>query len=416
MKTKLLIASVFSFIFTAPSFAQWVQQSSGTAANFSGITCANMNVCYVAGANGVIRKTVNGGTNWTISASGSTSNFASIRARDSANVWIGLAQQFRYTANAGALWTAMAPATSISTHVIYDIAYLSPTFYIAVGGSPSNTATGGYVSLKTIAGGAAGTWIPINVSGQGTMFGVSALNDSTYVAVGGSLNIYKTTDSAATWVKKDSGSATSVFYDVHFPTATVGYAVGGTPSAPTTGGIAKKSIDGGSTWIPLVLPITNTLYGVHFTDASTGYVVGNSGVVYKTTDGGLSWNQQFSTVGTDLMKVVFMNDTVGYATGSGGVIIKTINGGFPTGITETHTANGCTVFGNPSHTQMKIETDFDMMNGELTIVNELGQVTEVKKNIAGNTIDVNTSSFPSGLYFFRLNDGEISASGKFIVE
>ena len=235
MKTKLLFLSLFA---VSGLNAQWIQQTSSTTVNLSGIHCAHKDSCFVVGTNGTIRKTVNGST-WSVVASGVFTNMSCVKMYNSQKVWVGMVNgTFRYTNNNGGSW---ATAVGNTTHQLNDIFYLNDSDYVAVGGNPTNTATGGYIFDKTLNAGA--NWTPLNVSGEPSMYGIHCFNDTHYVAVGGTQTVYRTLDGGVTWTKRDSGAATSVFYDVHFPTGSVGYAVGGTPSAPASGGVAKKSVD-----------------------------------------------------------------------------------------------------------------------------------------------------------------------------
>ena len=412
MKVKFLFLFFFLFIIAQHLHAQWVQLTSNTAANLTGIHCTDANNCFAAGTTGNVRKTINGGTNWTVIGSGTFTDMAAVKMYDLNNIWIGMVNgTFRYSANGGTLWSTVTPVTT--SHVIYDVFFHNATDYIAVGGSSSNQTSGGNVTITSTNGGT--SWTAVNNSGVPTMFGIHCLNDTTCVAVAGAETVYKTTDGGANWVTKYSGT-TATLFDVHFPTSTVGYAVGGSPTSPATGGIAKKTIDGGETWTNVTLPVPNTLYGVHFVNADTGFVVGNAGVIMKTENAGTSWVQQPSSVVTDLNKVIFLNDTVGYVSGTGGVILKTTNGGFPTGINEqVSVQNLYTLYGNPLRNEMKIQTNFEMQNANFILVNEFGQQMESRKSVSGNTISVNISQVASGIYFFRLNDGVKIISGKFIV-
>ncbi len=418
MKTKLLIASFFLLIFCQNTYSQWVQLTSGTAANLTGISCLNADTCFTSGSSGNIRKTFNAGAAWSVSGSGSTfANLASIRMFDKNSIWIGLSQKFHHTSNGGTAWAAVVPSPATS-HTVYDFAFLTATTYLAVGGNPASTTSGGYlVATSTNAG---STWASVNVSGQPAMFGVQCLNGTDCIAVGGALTIFKSTDGGAAWVKKDSSTtATEVFYDVHFPTPVVGYAVGGSPTTPATGAVMKRTLDGGNTWSPVTLPFVNTLYGVHFVNADSGFVVGNGGIIRITSDGGSSWATQTSPVATDLNKIQMLDATTGYIAGASGVILKTTNagGGYPVGINEPVSVQSLfTINGNPSHDELKIETKFQMQNAALTVFNALGQEQMIRKNISGNSISVTISGLLNGIYFFRVKDQNRNVSGKFIVE
>lgn len=414
MKTKLLAFSFFALASFGALRAQWTQQTSNTAANLTGIHCTDTDTCMVAGTNGNVRKTVNGGTVWTVITSGTFTNMASIKFFNTSKIWIGLVNgTFRHSTNGGTGWSTVVGNT---THQINDIWYLNDTFYLAVGGNPANTATGGFVLLKSVNG---TSWQSTNLSGEPAMYGIHVFNDSTYVVVGGAMTIKKTSDSAVTWTDRIVGNTSVVLYDVHFGNDTVGYAVGGNPASPKSG-IVLKTIDAGNTWDTVATPDSSVWYGTHFVNHDTGFVVGAGGKIMNTIDGGINWTIQTSPVSTQLNKIILLNDSVGYIAGNGGVILKTLNGGgyLTTGVAQNFNDEepAYILYGNPSRTQLMIETLFEMKDAFITVMDESGRMIRMNSGLTGNTYTLPTADLSSGIYFFRITDGNLSASGKFMVE
>ncbi len=84
--------------------------------------------------------------------------------------------------------------------------------------------------------------------------------------------------------------------------------------------------------------ITN-VRDIFFINKSVGYAVGSGGMIKKTSDGGKTWNSQEPGTTLSLKTVFFINENVGYATGAfspkcpgedcnkSGLILKTTNGG-----------------------------------------------------------------------------------------
>ena len=134
-------------------------------------------------------------------------------------------------------------------------------------------------------------------------------------------------------------------------------------------------------------------------------------------DGGLTWGSQVSPVTTDLNKIFFPSKSTGYISGASGVVLKTTNeGGMVTSTSELQHENSFSILNNPSNVEVIIKTNYTLLNAELIILNALGQKVEVRKNISGNNISLNTSEFPAGIYFFTLNNEAKSVSGKFVAE
>lgn len=331
-KTRLFIAPLFALLVSTSVNAQWFQQSSFTNGDLYSVHCIDDNTCYAVGAVFNVRKTTDGGaTNWVTggtTAGGEDKLVVKMLNKDT--ILLGLDNGcFRITTNGstGSQWSNVIYGGN-TNFGIYDIFYHSNTNFTAVGGSMSNTSTGGHITTTTT--NTSATWTSINVSGEPTMFGLHAINTNTFVAVGGAKTIFRSTDAGVTWAKIKTGGTDTSLFDINFPTPDTGYAVGGTPLTPATGGIIFMTKDTGKTWtnISTGLAVTNTLYGVHFVNGKTGYVVGNGGTIQVTTDGGANWTKQISPVSTDLNKIYFPSKLVGYIIGRGGVILKTTNGGF----------------------------------------------------------------------------------------
>lgn len=113
---------------------------------------------------------------------------------------------------------------------------------------------------------------------------LSVINKDTIVTTDYSGRMYYSHDSGDDWQFYQTQFSNSYFWDMHFPTSTVGYACGGTMGFGPYYSILIKTTDGGVTWDSLS---TNQLPGgnVYFADQVTGFVSGGN-ELWKTTDGG----------------------------------------------------------------------------------------------------------------------------------
>ena len=414
MKTTLQFFSVLTaFVCTMTANAQWVQQSSGTSQNLGAIDCWNFQHCFAVGLNGTTRKTNNGGTTWVASNSFTIASMTSAKMLDTLTILLGKVNgNFHYSTNGGSTWTPVFGGNS--NYILADIKFVNDSVGYSVGGSLIYSNSGQIIT-KTTNGGTA--WTPqINVSNQSTLLGIDCINDSTCIAVGGTKLILRTTDGGANWTTINSDTALHSFYDVHFPSANIGYAVGGTVTNPTTVSFIYKTINGGINWTPLTSPTTNSLYGCFFTSIDTGYVVGNAASIYKTTDGGISWTQQTSPVTIELNKIYFTDSNTGYIVGNNGTILKTTNGG-TSSLQEISSQKFSTkVFPNPFSTVTTLQTDIILKSATLTIYNLYGQTVKQIKNISGQTVTLFRDNLSSGLYFIRLTqDNKIISADKLVI-
>ena len=127
------------------------------------------------------------------------------------------------------------------------------------------------------------------------------------------------------WENKPTGSS-SFLQSVHFPTRSVGFAVG-------YEGTILKTIDEGETWSILDSGDQRNINAVFFTDVNIGYVAGwdfSNGFILKTINGGTDWSELISVPGQNFLSLYFVNDSIGYAVGGnqyGGLILKTTDSG-----------------------------------------------------------------------------------------
>jgi photosystem II stability/assembly factor-like uncharacterized protein len=127
------------------------------------------------------------------------------------------------------------------------------------------------------------------------------------------------------WVEVGNAAYNSQLYDIAFPTATKGFAIG-------SGGAFLKTTDGGATWTAHDIGAKYTLFQIHFTSATTGYIMGGIRIgplmskVLKTTDGGQTWNEIYSLNSDYLTDMFFLNDTHGWLS-SNEKITYTTDGG-----------------------------------------------------------------------------------------
>lgn len=89
------------------------------------------------------------------------------------------------------------------------------------------------------------------------------------------------------------------------------------------------SDDSGKSWSQAKVPTTQMLTAVHFPSESIGYAVGHDAVILKTSDGGESWARVYDDLEMEapLLDVWFDNENTGIALGAYGYIIRTTDGG-----------------------------------------------------------------------------------------
>jgi photosystem II stability/assembly factor-like uncharacterized protein len=144
--------------------------------------------------------------------------------------------------------------------------------------------------------------------------------------------IYKTTDSAKTWVSLNSTVNLPV-YDLYFTDAQKGYAVGGWSFCNGTGctppgGFILRTLDGGQSWTRVHTPSEKIeIRSIHFVTPSLGFCAGGN-MILKTTDGGQTWSEyKVNNPGGFITEIRFVNAQEGYAASLFSQVLKTADGG-----------------------------------------------------------------------------------------
>jgi len=129
--------------------------------------------------------------------------------------------------------------------------------------------------------------------------------------------VLRSTDGGYNWVTNEV--AGDFYKSIHFPSASIGYAVG-------FSGTIIKTEDKGATWRKLQNGnVTNTPFrNVFFRDEQNGYVVGDKGTFWRTRNGGDDWEIIEGLPALDYYDV-FVQNGQGYIVGSEGVVIHFID-------------------------------------------------------------------------------------------
>ena len=171
------------------------------------------------------------------------------------------------------------------------------------------------------------------------------LNEKDGFVSGQEGGIYKTTDSAKTWIKQNSTDTLPV-RDLFFLDHLTGFAVGGQNSCGGTGciipgGFILKTTNGGNTWVKIYTPLQKIeISSIYFINATTGFCVGDN-LILKTTDSGQTWSEKkIDNLGGKMLQVKFINSQNGYIVCLFDKIIKTEDGGLTWVVTSPNRGSG----------------------------------------------------------------------------
>jgi photosystem II stability/assembly factor-like uncharacterized protein len=404
MKLFITLIIIHFSLFISHCLGQWtvVSTSGNEAVNFPS------NSIGYSTANGITKKTTNGGVNWSSLSGG---NLTGIFFINDLTGWVvGYPGYIGKTTNGGSF--TQQPTGVVDR--LNDVFFINDNTGWVVGGDFSLEKI-----FKTTNGGT--NWTPQTSGTANKMFSVYFINDNTGWSVGGpsSPKIIKTTNGGDNWLLQ-STTVNTPLYSVMFADENTGWAVAGYLGGET---IIKTS-NGGANWFSQTSNDTRYLRECYVISQTKAIAVGQGGKVIMTTNGGDNWTVQVTGSSVELWSIDFVNDTVGYAIGNN-VVLKTTNGGitFVGGENENvpteyelyqnypNPFNPITHFGfriaNFGLVKLKIN---DISGKEIDVV--------VNKNLSAGEykIDFDASHLASGVYFYSLwIDNQIISSKKMLL-
>ncbi len=338
-------------IFTTNSGANWVTIDT-TSSGVKGMFFRDIYNGWYCGLNGMIKKTTNGGHNWSSLNSGTTNNLNSIAFADNefgvcggdwgtilwttnggvnwnlyTDIYTGFFTGVKFTGNQTCLVTGTGTIIYRTTNsgVNWLPHFTNYSIQNSVEFSSANT---GYIFgspfayLKTTNSGI--NWFQNNASGLfAQVYSASITPANTFWCASDSGIIFRSTDNGNNWnVAHREYITKEDLKSVCFIDQVTGIAVG-------TYGVLLNTTNGGINWSYHNLGNENTLNTIKFVNSSTGFIGGAQGylgIVLKTTDSGNNWQQVYLD-SSRINSIHFMNSNTGWCAGNFGAVIKTTNGG-----------------------------------------------------------------------------------------
>jgi photosystem II stability/assembly factor-like uncharacterized protein len=209
------------------------------------------------------------------------------------------------TQDGGVTWTPLDAATTSHLRAVH---FATANVGWVVG-------DGGVIRRTNNAGTA---WVPRDAGVNVDLLGVAASGTTNAWVVGEQGIVARTSDSGVNWARATLG--TGRLYAVRFVSATAGWIAG-------QGGRIYSTIDGGATWTERTSGTSAHLRALAFANATIGWAVGDAGTIRATADGGLTWTAQTSGTSVTLHAVAARSATEAWAAGEDGTILRTTNGG-----------------------------------------------------------------------------------------
>jgi photosystem II stability/assembly factor-like uncharacterized protein len=273
---------------------------------------------WIAGDDGYLASTTNGGKTWTKSALNTTENINEIYFRNDTNGYLVAGRKMFITADAGRTWnetTLYRPADFKNvTPEFLSIRFADKRRGIAIGSLLRKIKGEDQVVdslvMRTDDGGE--TWRRIVMPTKTELFHLDFNGSSHAWIVGDNGVILASTDSGESWKKQTSGTTASL-YNVDFRDDFEGYAVG-------EKGTILRTSNGGANWEKVATSFPETFMRVDFADDRNGWIVGYRGTILRSSDRGRTWIKQESKTTAHLYGL-FMLKRTGFAVGAKGQIV-----------------------------------------------------------------------------------------------
>jgi photosystem II stability/assembly factor-like uncharacterized protein len=247
-----------------------------------------------------------------------------------------------------------------------------------------------------------------------------------------------TTDGGQTWEKRFTTTRIGEWcWKISFPTKEVGYA--SIQRNSQTSNHFLKTTDGGKTWQEKPFPIAPYfIQGIGFINEKLGWIGGRNAASsgYQTDDGGENW--QPAGFGSQLNRFRFLNDSLGYAVGqqaykytakTTGVASREPGAPFGFALSQNYPnpflsgAKSPARGGGNSSTTIRF-TLAKASNVKITVYDLNGrQINEILQQtlaagahaITWNAVDQEGNPVGAGVYFYKLDAGNFTATRKMIL-
>jgi photosystem II stability/assembly factor-like uncharacterized protein len=317
--TNKIILSAICFLFLTLTLAaqqqsSWTVSRAKNSGDLVAVYFTSSDKGWVAGDNGYLAFTNDGGANWTKQNIGTTENINEIYFRNDDNGYLVAGKKMFITRDGGNSWneTVIYRSTDFKNSVpeFLSIRFADKKRGIVIGSLHNrNDEVVDSLVLRTENGGE--TWSRIIVPSKAELYHLDFVGSSRCWIVGDGGLILASGDGGATFQKQNSGTERDL-YNVDFRDAADGYAVGGR-------GTILRTEDGGANWQQVKTSFSNTFLRVDFADDKNGWIVGYGGTILRSSDQGKNWVKQQSRTAENFYGL-FMNKKYGWAVGANGVI------------------------------------------------------------------------------------------------
>ncbi|MGI8641935.1 MAG: WD40/YVTN/BNR-like repeat-containing protein [Pyrinomonadaceae bacterium] len=315
-KMFLLVFSILFAVQVSNAQSGWSFNKSGGSGDLVTVFFTSSERGFVAGDEGYLAYTSNGGKTWSKQIVNIKENINEIYFRNNDNGYVVAGKKMFLTDDGGRNWREIKiynPSEfKNAAPEFLSIRFADKKRGLIVGSLLNNNdEVVDSLVMRTDDGGE--TWSRIFVPSKLELFHLDFVNSSRGWIVGDKGMILTTYDGGVNWQVQKSGT-NKALYNVDFRDDKDGFAVGGK-------GIILRTEDGGETWETIKTNFPNTFLRVDFADDKNGWIVGYGGTILRSSDKGKTWLQQEINTKENLYGL-YMTKKYGWAVGANGLIIQ----------------------------------------------------------------------------------------------
>ena len=427
-------------LFNATLFGQWTIKPANVSNELVSMEFVNQSTGWIAGSQGIILKTTNGGDNWQTFQYNSNYRMYSLKfVNENTGYLIGFYYQdyqFQFnkiikTVNAGINWTDVFSAMGYNDRYSFNSIDFINTSTGFLCTSRNNGFVGSGSVLRTTNNG--DNWSGVNLPGH-LVYKKVVCSSNGNVFVWGRYEVdVPGYDTNCIFRSIDGGNNWTEIYrkkGINWRNLSVtGNIVSFAGDFSVSTGILIRSLNSGSSWDTIAAGNIPLITDMIFTSNNTAWLSGYTGNILMTENSGLNWSYQLQSQSFMIYDISMLPNCIGYAAGSNGKILKTTNCGV-TGISILneelpHQFSLSQNYPNPFNpvTKIKFEIPASVETSRrdvlFTIYDALGREIQVLVNqhLQPGTYEANwdASAFPSGIYYYRLETQNYSDTKKMVL-
>ena len=315
-RAVLLIFGVLFAAHISNAQSGWIFNKSGGSGDLVTVFFTTSERGFVAGDDGYLAFTVNGGRTWTRQSVDTKDSINEIYFRNKDNGYLVAGKKMFLTDDGGGSWHEIKiynpDEFKNAVPEFLSIRFADKKRGLIVGSLLNkDDEVVDSIVMRTDDGGE--IWTRILVPSKRELFHLDFVNSSRGWIVGDKGMILVTYDGGLNWQIQKSGT-TNALYNVDFRDSDEGYAVGGK-------GVILRTENGGQNWETVKTNFPETFLRVDFADDKNGWIVGYKGTILRSEDRGRTWVQQQLNAKANLYGL-FMTKKYGWAVGADGLIVQ----------------------------------------------------------------------------------------------